>query len=163
MITLYKYVVLRERLAIRFAAQSFPKFVACNPCGLSVSGADRTRYESCSLYYQVKGRASGSGYASRRCLLAPPSLRASASVQLHLRLRQPPVLYPHIKSSYSVVVIKNNVLSKVSLPQGFGYSSGSCAFAFAAAAAGLAGFGFAALCYLIYCVVIIKETVLVVS
>jgi pantoate kinase len=63
-----------------------------------------------------------------------------------------------------VVVIKNNVLSKVSLPQGFGYSSGSCAFAFAAAAAGLAGFGFgfAALCHLIYCVVIIKSALLVI-
>jgi hypothetical protein len=64
-----------------------------------------------------------------------------------------------------VVLIKNNVLSKVSLPQGFGYLPGSFAFAFAAAAAGLAGFGFgfAALWYLIYCVVIIKNFVLVVS
>jgi hypothetical protein len=64
-----------------------------------------------------------------------------------------------------VVVIKNNVLSKVSLPQGFDYLLGSFAFAFAAAAAGLAGFGFgfAALCCLIYYVVIIRSALLVIS
>ncbi|MBD0387534.1 MAG: hypothetical protein ICV54_13680 [Nostoc sp. C3-bin3] len=63
-----------------------------------------------------------------------------------------------------MVIIKNNALSKVSLPQGFGYLLGSFAFAFAAAAAGLAGFGFgfAAPSKLFYCVVIIKSALLVI-
>jgi hypothetical protein len=47
-----------------------------------------------------------------------------------------------IKGFYCVVTIKNNILLKVSVRQGFAYSGGSCAFA--AAAAWLAGFGLAA-------------------
>jgi hypothetical protein len=47
-----------------------------------------------------------------------------------------------IEGFYCVVTIKKTVLLKVSVPQGFAYSEGSCAFA--AAAAWLAGFGLAA-------------------
>jgi hypothetical protein len=44
---------VRERLAIRFAAQSFPKFVPSNLCGLCILGCDRTTYLRKFFTYQV--------------------------------------------------------------------------------------------------------------